>query len=386
MHKNAKGRIRRRELPSGKVRYQVLLRINGREKSYGSFGRKKEASARLSALLIAVAEGSLDKPPKKLFSDYAEQWLKSVEPRLKPSTYATYKTCAEKHLVPRFGSLRLDEIGPTHVDAMKNELWEKYSPRTANKVRVVLSTMFNDAMALGLLEANPVPRTRPVREERREMQVYSAEEVRQLLAACESPLREMVLVAVTTGLRQGELLGLRWMDVDFDAGVFYIKQTWNKQFGFGKPKTKAAERAVVVPRETLDALSPGKGEDLVFSDEGNPWDSSALLRDMFYPACERAGIKKIRWHDLRHTYAALSILNGENLKYISEQMGHTSIVITMDSYGHLYPAARMGAASRLSNLIFDPSFTPFGERNGHSAVTDEQGESLDPKENPSNEG
>ncbi|MGH6634755.1 MAG: site-specific integrase [Gammaproteobacteria bacterium] len=186
----------------------------------------------------------------------------------------------------------------------------------------------------------------------------SPPEINALLAASEGRWRIIILAAVLTGLREGELLGLSWGDIDWNTRQIYVRRTYSAG-RFNTPKTASSRRKVDMPSQLVTELKRWKLEcppgerDLVFpSGAGNPENHSNLLRRGFYPALRRAGLRKIRFHDLRHTYASLLIANGENIKRIQESLGHSSCQITLDTYSHLLPGGGGGVAERLGALVF----------------------------------
>jgi integrase len=160
-----------------------------------------------------------------------------------------------------------------------------------------------------------------------------------------------------------------WGDVDLERRVMYIRRTYYPGHGFTEPKSASGRRAVkispelaVILRELKEATESGAG-DLIFGNcTGNPIDATNMLAREFRPALERASLRQIRFHDLRHTYAALQTASGENFKFIQHQMGHASITTTMDLYGHLLPEASEGAGERLDALVFSKKVIQFPTR------------------------
>jgi integrase len=181
-------------------------------------------------------------------------------------------------------------------------------------------------------------------------------EIGKLLEAADDRWRLIIKTGILSGLREGELLGLKWTDIDWTSGTLYVRRTYSTG-RFSEPKSKASRRRVPIPAELLTELKRWKlacpigKHELVFpSGAGNPENHGNLLRRGFYPALRRAGLRQIRFHDLRHTYASLLIANGEKPKLIQALLGHSSIKITFDVYGHLLPDADDGVADRLAGL------------------------------------
>lgn len=226
------------------------------------------------------------------------------------------------------------------------------NPLNQSERNVGLGPCLHDAVEQDRLIKNPVDKVRCVKENRNEMKFLNLDEVRRLLERnCE--IAPMIATAVLSGLREGELLALRWGDIDLDTGTIHVNRSYRKG-RFTEPKSKYARRAVSIPSQLCDILRPLKGEsdELCFPRNGRPWSNSTLLRGHFYPLLKAFGIKKIRWHDLSHTYAALMISINCPIKWLQRQLGHSSISITLDYYGHLLPEVGFGSIEKFSNLLF----------------------------------
>lgn len=339
--------IRRKTDNKGAFRYYPFYTSNGREVSLGGFSRKKDAEARLAR---EIAERASGKKEDLLFSEFAERWLTDVAAvTVKPSTLMDYRRIVEKQLVPVFGNHQLSEITPAMVQRFVAMASKGRAPGRVNKFLVVLRSMLKRAEIWGYLAKNPASHVLPVRTVKREMEFLTPQEVEKLL---EEPglCRALFAAAVMTGAREGELLALRWSDVD--NCKFNIRRSYSPVHGFSEPKNDS-RRQISFPPALLDYLEPGKARDLVFHNEdGKPWDGTYVLRWQLHPALKRAGIRQVRFHDLRHTYAALMISLNVNPKWLQVQMGHKNLTTTMDTYGHLYPSVEQDAPQRLEGLIF----------------------------------
>jgi len=179
-----------------------------------------------------------------------------------------------------------------------------------------------------------------------------------LVATPDQKYKTLFLTAIMTGARQGETLGLKWADVDFDRKQIHINRTFNSG-RFFPPKTKESVRAIDCPPTLLHEFrlwkiaSPPNSNDLVFANEaGGPMNYSNMVQRYFHKALRDAKIKRIRWHDLRHTYARLLLCQGENIKYIQSQLGHSSPTVTLNVYSHLMKNENQEAACRLEDTIF----------------------------------
>ena len=194
------------------------------------------------------------------------------------------------------------------------------------------------------------------------MDVFTPEEIRRLLDTQEEPLRTLLLMAALTGMRQGELFGLLWEDIDFAAHLIHVRRSrWRGTLG--RPKSRRSRRAIDMP-PTLEAalrrLSATRRSKFVFcSERGTPLDADNFRHREFPQALRRAGLRRVRFHDLRHTYTSLLIAHGAHPKYIQVQLGHASIQTTLDRYGHLMPQLHQAEAQKLDQLVFgDQATTP----------------------------
>jgi integrase len=196
------------------------------------------------------------------------------------------------------------------------------------------------------------------------MQALAPDQVIRLLAAAKDDrLEALYVLAVTTGLRQGELLGLQWEDVDFPGAALHVRHTLHELNGrlwIGEPKTKRACRQVDLPAIAVVALRghrermliEDRSDGLVFCDtQGGPLRKSNLLRRSFLPLLKRAGLPAIRFHDLRHTAATLLLAQGVHPKIVQERLGHSNIALTLDTYSHVLPGMGREAASKLDALL-----------------------------------
>lgn len=339
--------IRRVELKSGEVRYYPVL--NGRHVG-GGYHLKKDADKRLKR---AIEEEAAGVPVDDLlFRNWTEKWLPQVKLRVVQSTWEDYESVTRVHLVPAFGHLYLKRIRVADVEDWKTEVADDMHPRTFNKVLTVFGTCLNDAVKQEYLNRNVAANVKRLTEDKIEMAFLDEDEAKLLLAVdCE--IKPLIATALLSGLREGELLSLRWGDIDLEAGVIRVSRSYRKK-RFTKPKTKAARRSVEIPPELCEILESLEGDKdaLCFPRNGKPWSNSTLLRGHFYPALEAAGIRKIRWHDLRHSYAGLMISRVNcPMKWLQHQMGHRTLATTMDLYGHLLPESGFGSVQKFGTLL-----------------------------------
>lgn len=350
------GHIYKKTATNGRPRYYPIITIDGHRKSCGGHRTRKDAESALRRIESDIATGTYGLKPKEAptFSEFAEQWLEEAEHRVKPRTCQDYRQVVRTHLLPPFGNMKLGDISVDAVQKYTTAKAGQVSPRTVNKTLVALGAILKDAMNRDLIDKNPVSRVKKLRQPQEEMDFLDPGEVRRLIDATPERERALITAAAMTGLRQGELLGLRWGDYGSERGVLFVRRTYRAGIGYGEPKSKQSRRAVQVPDvlcEQLDALRKEPDAPMFPAPGGAPWEHANLIRRVFHPALVRAGLRRIRFHDLRHTYAALMVSQGVNLKWLQHQMGHASITTTLDLYGHLLPDTGAGAANLLGDLV-----------------------------------
>ena len=276
--------------------------------------------------------------------------------RLKPSTIRSYQSNLDCHIEPFFGARQLAEVTLASVqEFIKALLGKGLSAKTIGNVIVILKEMFKHAVQWGYLDANPVQYVERPRGEDKEMDVFTPDEIRRLLDAQEEPLRTLLLTAVLTGMRQGELFGLQWEDIDFAKHLIHVRRSlWHGTLG--TPKSRRSRRAIDMPptlEQALQQQSTTRRSEFVFcSERGTPIDADNFRHREFPAALRRAQLRRIRFHDLRHTYTSLLIAHGAHPKYIQAQLGHASIQTTLDRYGHLMPQLHQAEAQKLDQLVF----------------------------------
>ena len=353
----ARGFVKKR----GEVWYAYWRDRAGKQHAKAVGPRKKDAEAFLVSKQKEVNENTFRELTKIKFPEYCEVWLRDYAAlQVKPSTLANQKCVINSSLIPFFGNVPLTSI--TSQDVQKyvaHRIEEGKAPATASKALTLLKTMFKWAVEWGYLSHNPAERVKPPRKQREEMDFLKPGEIRALLDALDDEWRPFFHTAIFTGMRLGELMALQWSDIDWNSSTIHVRRSvWGGKFQ--EPKTRSSYRAIGMAPSLAKELqvwrqvAPHSDMGLVFCNaEGGFLDKSNLRNRVFNPALERAGLRRIRIHDLRHTFASLLINQGENLKYVQQQLGHSSITTTVDRYGHLMPDIRANASARLDATVFD---------------------------------
>ena len=365
------------------AKWYVLVDYHGRRKSKCIGSReaaeqvRRQVEAKLALGDLSVIDNEDDKKPS--FNTYADAWLKDyARIECKTSTADGYEGVLDQYLRPRFGKKLLDEIKRDDIKALINDLINKeLSRNTIRNALWVIRGLFNYAIEEGLVESNPAARlgrfTRSAKTTETKGIALTSKEVQQFLKAAQEICPEyypLLLMAVRAGLRRGELVAVQWGDIqlgrdDNDSERFILVQHNYVRREHTTTKSKKSRRVdlsrelrgILVERRDarlLDAHLKGKNDitdELVFrSPEKTILDPDNLYHRIFLPVLAKAGIRKIRLHDLRHTFGSLLLQNGAAIVYVKEQMGHSSIQVTVDTYGHLIPGANVCFVDRLDEV------------------------------------
>lgn len=361
---------RRRGKPDGcKCPWSYRFRDHhGKQKERTGYPTKRTAEAGLRDVLGKVDRGTYREPKRIGFSDFAERWLATVEGAVKPATLVSYQGAVRNHLTPYFGNVHLAKLTREHVDtfvsdklgAVKEDGKPQWSPKTLANVLMVLKRLLGVAVEWEYLAHNPAERVKPPRGERVERDAFSWQEIERVLAVAGDPWALIFRMAALTTMRRGELLGLRWSDVELDAGRLYVRQSYG-QYGFGSPKSSAGRRTIPLTPAFVKELRRHKmaskvnQHGLVFaSQEGTPIDPDNLTR-AWERSVRKAGLRHLGFHSLRHSAVSLLIeREGLNPKQLQTVVGHSSIQLTYDTYGHLMPDSFDGFGAGLDALVSEP--------------------------------
>ncbi len=301
--------------------------------------------------------------------DYLTEWVKTMEQEVRPSTWKAYESLIRLHAAPALANVRLIRLSAEDIERVCREA--PVSPATRRKLHAVLHRALEDAVRHNKVARNVAKMARPVKAPRPEMETLSQAEALQLLdAARDDHLEALYVLALTTGMRQGEMLALRWRDVDLESGWLRVTGTLqrgrNDEFPrIAEPKTPNSRRRLDLAPTAIEALMRHKelqGDavteppGLVFpNSEGRPWDGRNLVQREFGPLLKRANVKRIRFHDLRHTAATLMLELGINPKVASEMLGHSNVSITLQLYSHALPGMHKAASELLGLALTRPA-------------------------------
>jgi integrase len=368
---NGEGSITRRKNGGWSAQYTVHTAEGRKRKTL--YGKTRQEVAAKLARALSDREGGLifDAEGLKL-GEYLGRWLEdSVKGTVRNTTYERYEQITRMHIVPMLGAIKLKALTPTHVRGLYKEKLSSLSPRTVQYIHVMLHKALKQAVSDGLIPRNATEAVKPPQVRREEIRPLTPEQVKMLLdAASGDRLEALYVLAVHTGLRQGELLGLKWDDIDLQARTLQVRRALTTAKGgprLAAPKTKGSRRRVSLTRVAAQAFkshlerqleeidradSLWQENGLVFASEtGAPLDRRDLTSRRFKPLLERAGLPHFRFHDLRHTCATLLLTQNVNPKVVSEMLGHSSIAITLDTYSHVLPNMQDSAARALEEAL-----------------------------------
>jgi len=369
---------------------ELVEREERRQKWHGGFATKREAQRALTGILGRLDAGTYIAPTRRTLGHYLGEWLPGIRHTIRASTWESYERNVRSHVLPRLGHVHLEQLTATALNGLYADLVESgridgkgnragkgpgLSPRTVHYIHTILHRALKDAVEDGLVVRNVAASARPPRQgasKRQEMQTWTPQELRAFLAhVADDRLYPVFMLAATTGMRRGEVLGLRWRDLDLAVGRLAIRQTLiavRHQATFSEPKTGRGRRSVALDPATVATLRAQRVRqaeeklaigphyrddlDLVFArEEGSPLQPEAVTM-VFDRRVATSGLPRIRFHDLRHTHATLALAAGVHPKVVSERLGHAGIAITLDTYSHAIPAMQEEAAGMVAKLVF----------------------------------
>lgn len=367
--------------------YTVIVDTNtngDRKQKKKTFKGKKEAEKWLGDTIAAVNRGTYFEPVKTTVEEHLKDWLNTYgKQNLAPTTLQGYDIIIKKHLIPALGNISLSELKPKHIKDYytkalesgrkdgKKALGRGLSATTVSQHHRVLREALQHALELEMIVRNPCDAAKPPRKVKHEISFLPAEDANSIIELFrDTHMYIPVFLAVTTGARRAEILGLKWQDVNLEGRVINIKRglyiTKDAGLFFKEPKNKTSKRAIAISPEVVkvlgkhehkqkkDKLSVGKkhqGDDLVCCLPGGEMVNPSTFSKRFQEVVSSAGFK-VRLHDLRHAHASYLLKQGIHPKVVSERLGHSNIAMTMDLYSHIAPTLQQDAADGLDKVLF----------------------------------
>lgn len=343
-----------------------------RKSVYGK--TQKEVRLALSKIVSEMDSGTYAEPSKMKVSQWLDEWLASYTMNIKPATRSAYEEHIRVHIKPSLGDIPLKQLSTRDIQQLYTNLLKEreLSPKTVRNIHGVLHRTLEQAKLLGCIRVNPTDAAVTPRVEKKQVETLDAEDIGKFLAAIRGTKYEYPLfVAVFTGLRQGELLGLTWDCVDFENGLLLINKQHNRvkgdtEFRFASLKNDkarvltAADEVMEVlklqkERQTAWAAALGDGwsnpDHLVFTTEFGRYINNKILYQNFKRIMRKLNKPDLRFHDLRHTYAVNSLRAGDDIKTVQENLGHATASFTLATYAHATPGMKRESAKRMTEFI-----------------------------------
>ena len=380
--RNAQGGGTIRQRADGRWEARITL---GRDPGTGKQVQKsiygttqKEVLQKMKKALVQIDEGSYTAPAKMTVRQWMETWLSEYTANVKPSTLTSYRQHTKNHICPALGAIKLEALTAPQVQRFCNDLQREkgLAPKTIKNIHNVLHHALEQAVKEGFLRTNPASGRHLPRIEKADIEPLERDEQRAFLAALpeDDAFSDLLKMAMFTGMRQGELLGLQWSRVDFKAGTIMIDQQLHypreKGDAYRLASPKSGKPRVIQPapvvmrlleqrrkRQLEDRMRVGNLwddcgiPDLVFTSDFGKYLNYQTVERRFHMAVEKAGIEKHRFHDLRHTYAVNSLRAGDDIKTVQENLGHYTAAFTLDQYGHVTGQMREASSARMQAFI-----------------------------------
>ncbi|MBM3133063.1 MAG: site-specific integrase, partial [Chloroflexi bacterium] len=366
-----------------------------RKKSFTIRGNKAEAQRQLRERLVALDKGLPVDTSKETVGEFLDRWLDTyVKLNTSPKTYYDYAGMIRRYLKPALGQIPLTKLSPQAIQGLHAGMYEKgLSSRSVQYVHKTLKQSLKHAVKWGMVGRNVCDLVDSPRPRRKEMQCLNLSDIHRLLdATAGSTYGHIFHLAIFTGVRRGELLALRWSDVDLQSKTLSVNQALSSITGkgviAGDPKTRNSRRLVSLPPSAIGLIRSLKARQMEqYEAAGLAWDESRFvfcnsdggpmspdtITHAFKRIASKLGLSKVRFHDLRHSHATLMLKAGVHPKIVSERLGHASINITLDTYTHILPGLQEAAA-----LAFEESLAVRSAENPLNGADDRRVPKMSP--------
>ena len=372
---NGEGNIRKRKDGRWEGRYTAGHDpVTGKQIVKNVLGKtQNEVKEKLKKALVEAGQVDFTKTGQYTVATWMDTWFENVAKiKVRPSSHQTYKGYIDNHIKPNIGKIPLEKLTTMDLQKFYRKLLTKgrverteskeqpkgLSAKTVRNINQVISSAMDLAVAQKIILANPTNTCELPKVEHKEMQTIPAEQLQAFLEEARATgIYEMYYIELATGLRRGELLGLKWSDIDWKNGIIKVRRQVARvdgQIVEAPLKTKNSYRAVSISPQAIEVLREQKrktNDTYVFpSPNGGPISPDSV-NNMLKRVLERAGIPKVRFHDLRHTFATIALQNGVDIKTVSGMLGHFSAGFTLDTYAHVTTAAQKEAAQTMGNVL-----------------------------------
>lgn len=360
----------------GDGRWQARCFVNtvdGRKRKSFYGKTKAEALRKMRVVQNSSDNGLVINTENPTIKAFLSTWLAGKKGTVKPTTFDSYSYLAKNHIMPVLGNKKIRSLQPVHVQELySSKRVSGVSGRLIQLIHITLHSALEQAVAWKMVPENVTKFVNSPRATKHEIKALTAEQARVLIRTSSgSRFEALFVLAIHCGLRKGELLGLRWSDVDFESGELTVRQQLVRStegLAFSTPKNGKGRNVLMstiakntltshrvkLAQEKLLARDSWSHPNLVFpSVTGTPMSPENLISRIFKPLLKKAGLPNIRFHDLRHTCATLLLSKGEHPKIVQERLGHASIAITLDTYSHVLPSMQKGASALMDEIFAD---------------------------------
>lgn len=372
---NGEGNIRKRKDGRWEGRYTAGHDpVTGKQVFKNVLGKSQaEVREKLKKALEDAQKVDFSRTGKYTVEQWMKEWFENVcKIKVRPSSHQTYRGYIDHHIAPNIGKIPLEKLSTMDLQKLYRKLMRNgrverteaehqpkgLSAKTVRNINQVISSAMDSAVAQKIITENPCKNVSLPKTEHKEMQTIPAEQLQAFLTEAKATgVYEMYYIELATGLRRGELLGLKWQDIDWKNGVIKVRRQVARVDGEiveAPLKTKNSYRTVSISLQAVEVLKRQKAktnDQCVFpSPNGGP-TSPDSMNNMLKRVLERAGIPKVRFHDLRHTFATIALQSGVDIKTVSGMLGHFSAGFTLDTYAHVTTSAQKEAAQTMGNIL-----------------------------------
>ena len=368
---NGQGTVYPRKNKQGKViGYRGSYFAPDGKRRYVFAKKRSDAERALRQAMTDAERGLVFEPGTVTVEGYLDRWLAdSVKGTVRRSTFVQYESVVNRHIAPALGRLKLKSLTPAHVRALyRNKLDSGLAPRTVQYILVTLHKALKQAVMDGLIPRNVTEAVKAPQAHKKEVRPLDTTQIKALLSAARGGrLQALYVLAIHTGLRRSEILGLKWTDVDLETGILSVQRSLDTDGTFNPPKRNKSRRTVKLTGRAAEALkghrarqneerlrlgSLWEDHDLVFPNRvGKPMNADNLYHREFKPLLKKVGLSGFTFHSLRHTSATLLLSKNVNPKIVQEMLGHATISQTMDTYSHVMPGMGDVAATALEEAL-----------------------------------
>lgn len=333
-----------------------------KQKTLGGFDSEKAAELACSQIIVDVSRGDYVDSKETLRAFMEDFLVNHVKHNVAESTYTMSKVFANKHIYPYFGNIKIAKITAIHIQKFYSfKINEGLSAGHIANIGILLGKAFKAAHQWGLINKNVVSLVKKPSVRSDKMQVWTQEQVNYFLKETSGTRFHVVyLLALTTGMRIGEILALDWPSIDFAGATISVNKTvvhTNKHIFVKEPKTASGRRLITIPQSVVSYLkkykisTPINEKGIIVPGIKGIYCYNSTVSQVFHKEAKRLNLPELRFHDLRHTHATLLLMMGENPKVVQERLGHAKISITLDTYSHVLPSMQKGVADKLNEAF-----------------------------------